>query len=141
MSDYKNWTTKEDFYLTSHIGKYTTRMIAEDLGRTKSSVENRIKYLKASGVIFSPRKPGIRTNAEMAGEDYTSVKHITPNDRDMLRDEIQKHLTHLVAKGKMTLEEAVRRGQYINQRILTGPDYRVQDCLSMPVARIVQEAA
>lgn len=48
---HKRWTDAEDSFLIKHRGIKNTRTLAEDLKRSPESVRDRIKRLRAKGLI------------------------------------------------------------------------------------------
>jgi hypothetical protein len=137
-----DWTQKEDHYLLSNIARLTPRMIGEDLGRTQSAVESRVKTLRRKGVKIAYVPSGRRhvKGVDLDTNRLTTEPELTlSTERLVLRDEIASYLASLITSKRLTMDTATKAVEKIRTSILQASDDQFHRAASRRVADVVAD--
>ena len=137
------WTEADDRELMACCQTLTSEMLAERFGRSKGSIDTRIRRLRERGWNIKAMPRGrVRTKqAEKAKAEFKEPDLSTTAEREAMRDEVMAYLKAQVAGKKIELDHAKAIAQTISQNVLQAPELRFKRYAQRPVAEIVQGAA
>lgn len=135
--DVKPWTDADERYILQNRGKFTNRMMAEDLGRTKDAVETRLRRLKAMGYNLQNLPSGAPSERPKPPPKTPEVSDKA--ERAAMRDEVQAYLHYQVTTLKLTIERATTICAVIKQDVLQAPEYRFKRYASKSVRAVVED--
>lgn len=133
------WTVADDRYLFQNRAKLTNRMMAEDLGRTRNSVETRIRRLKAKGYSLTNLPTGDIRQANPISEPKKISDVSIAAEREAMRDEVAAYLQYQIDTQKLTIERAFEVSASISQSVLKLPDMRFKRFCSKSIQAIVAD--
>lgn len=130
--------------MLANISRLSPGMIGEDLGRTKSSVESRVKTLRRRGVKIAYVPAGRRNTVgvDLSVNRLTTEPELSPSsDRQVLREELAAYLANEVNARRMLAKVAFSLVGKLKRRVLNAPDHELKRYLAMPVVAVVKEVA
>ena len=133
------WTVADDRYLFQNRAKLSNRMMAEYLGRTRNSVETRIRRLKAKGYSLINLPTGDINQANPISEPKKISDVSIAAERDAMRDEVVAYLKAQVEKKYITMMQANQLAQAISRNVLKLPDMRFKRFCRKSIQAIVAD--
>lgn len=139
------WSEAEDHYLISNRDKLTPRMMADDLERSLVSVQSRIKELRKMGVTIAKVPVGRPSKRVTPPTDV--VQLVTDPalplslERDMLADEVSRHLAMQVDRYRLDAKTAADLFRRIQRNVIQAPEHAFSRYSRMSVDEIVRRAA
>lgn len=137
------WTEADDRELAACYQTLTADMLAERFGRTKGSIDTRIRRLRERGWKIDAMSRGrVRTQqATKTQAEWQEPEMSTEAEREALRDEIAKYLKTEIAAKRINDRQLPELIDRIKTKVLSAPHHRLKRYLAMPVAQIVREAS
>lgn len=136
------WTEADDRELVVCYQSLTTDMLADRFGRTKRSIDTRIRRLRERGWNIDAMPRGrVRTKqAEKAKAEWQEPELSLDAEREALREEIARYLAVEVNANRLDANQFEHLIDEL-KNVLAAPDHQLKRYLAMPVAQIVREAA